>query len=565
MSRLFAGAVLLPAFVLLLWMQSLLDLRLPVQNDILIHLRWSEQFLTALRDGWLLPRWTFASFGGLGDPTFSYYQPLFYYLTSAYALLGLSQPQALLWAALTPFVMLGLVVHFVILRHYDGRHALAGACFVVLCPVLFFLSAQMGAFPWTLSLPFSILFVRESVREQPRPAWVAVLVALLCLSHLLSALIALLAAGAGRLVLHIPARRNLLAHAGWLFGAILGLALAAFFVYPAVTQLSLINPTGWTDGANFDWRRAFAFPTFTFLQYGLRWPAIQWPFALLTLALSLLVLLARRGEPGRDQVAARRFAVVALVALALGSELAYPLYALLPPLQKIQFPYRFVFVGSILASIALVLHLLDGGWSRWGRLLRIGAVLVIAGYVAQTLFLQWQLHRAGQRLPESITYMQGTFGQPEYLPAVRGPQWKKYVQDGMLAGECRRLGIECQATPDNDSHHFATVITTSEAVSVRLPRFAYPAWQLALDGTVQPLVAERATGVVVAQLPPGRHVVSLRWIGLPADRTGRRIALGALVILLGLFAYGFVRRRKQRGVSVRSAELASTTSASVLR
>lgn len=540
-----AGALLL-AFVLLLWAQSLVELRLPKQVDILVHLRWSDQFLAALQEGVLLPRWAWASFGGLGDPTFSYYQPLFYYITSIYALLGASGPRALLLGALTPFVILGLVVQFSILKRYGAGRALLGACFVVFCPVLFFLAAQMAAYPWTLSLPFSILFIRESTRDEPRPARVAILLALLCLSHLLSGLIALMATGVGRLLLHVPARHNLMRHGAWLLGVALGLGLAAFFVYPAVTQLGLINPAGWTGGDNFDWRRAFAFPTVTFMQYGLRWAAIQWPFAVFALAMCLLVLLARRpAVPTPGQVLARRFTIVALAALALGSELAYPLYAMLPPLQKIQFPYRFVFVATILASIALVLHLYEGGWSRWNRLLRLAALAVFAGYFAQTLLLQWQIHTSGLDLPQREQYMQGVFGQPEYLPAVRGPHWKQYVEDGGLVGECLRLRIACTPAQPDRTHGFAATVETPRAVSVRLPMFAYPAWQLVVDGAPQGLVADPDTGVVVARLAPGRHEVVLRWIGLGADATGRTISAVALVLVLLMLAAGLVKRRPQ--------------------
>lgn len=541
-----AGALLL-AFVLLLWAQSLLGLKLSRQVDILVHLRWSDQFLAALQEGWLLPRWAWASFGGLGDPTFSYYQPLFYYITSAWSLLGFTAPQALLWGALTPFVMLGLILYAAIFKHYDGKRALLAACFVVFCPVLFFLSAQMAAYPWTLSLPFSILFIRESTRDRgidgPRPARVAILLALLCLSHLLSALIALLATGVGRLVLQPPARRNLARHAGWLLGVALGLALAAFFVYPAVSQLHLINPDGWTGGANFDWRRAFAFPTFTFMQYGLRWAAIQWPFALLALGMCLLVLLARRGlEPTPGQLLARRFAIVGLAALALGSELAYPLYAALPPLQKLQFPYRFVFVAAILGSIALALHLLDGGWARWNKLLRVAALALVAGYCAQTLLLQWQLFKAGEVLPQREQYMQGMFGQPEYLPAVRGRQWKEYVENGKLIGECQRLAIACTPARNDGTHGFAATIETPRAVDVRLPIFAYPAWEVSVDGAHRPLAADPATGMTLVRLAPGKHEVALHWAGLPADTIGRTVSLAALAVVLLMLAFG--RRRR---------------------
>jgi uncharacterized membrane protein len=85
-----AGAAILLLCAVLLWLQPLVGLRLPHQNDLLIHLQWSDQFLAALREGWLLPRWAAASHEGLGDPTFMYYQPLFYYVTSALVLLGAS-------------------------------------------------------------------------------------------------------------------------------------------------------------------------------------------------------------------------------------------------------------------------------------------------------------------------------------------------------------------------------------------------------------------------------------------------------------------------------------------
>ena len=71
--RYVAGLVAVTLFAVLLWLQPLLTLRLPHQVDLLVHLRWSDQFFSALRDGWLLPRWAYASHGGVDKRRFEMY------------------------------------------------------------------------------------------------------------------------------------------------------------------------------------------------------------------------------------------------------------------------------------------------------------------------------------------------------------------------------------------------------------------------------------------------------------------------------------------------------------
>jgi hypothetical protein len=536
-----AGAACLLALIALLWAHPLLSASLAHQNDIPVHLRWAEQFLAAFREGWVLPRWAYASRGGLGDPTFFYYQPLFYYITTPIALLGVSSERALMLGAMVPYVLLAGVVYLGVLRRYPNRQALLGAMFVVACPLLYFLSTHMAAFPWSLSLPFSVLFVAESSRDEPRPQRVAILICLVCLSHLLSGLMTLLCAGLGRLIFAFPNRRTLPGNIAWAAGVALGLALSAFFVYPAVTQMSLITPTGWTTGS-FDWRKCFIFPTFSLLHHPLHWFAIQWPLALLALVLAVVGVIQRRyGALNPRQVQAQRIAIVALAAVALGTELAYPLYAGLQAMQKLQFPYRFVFLASILGSVALVIHLCEGAWARWGRIARAVVVLLVLAQFGQLAIMERNLYRDGERLMDRAHFMQGVYGQPEYLPAVSGPHWDKYIADGKLDGECRRLGIQCQQTSQH-THAESFTIDTPRAVAVRLPLFAFPAWRLSVDGQPQALVADPDTGTVVAQLAPGRHQVALAWAGLPAEKTGRIITLVALALLALLLVRARMRR-----------------------
>jgi hypothetical protein len=550
-----AGLACLGLFIGLMWLYPLLTLRLTDQHDIPTHLRWAEQFADALRDGQLLPRWAHASLHGLGDPSFVYYQPLFYYVTSAFALLGLRSEYALLLAIIVPYVLLGAIVYRTFLGSYPDRVALAGALFVIVGPLLYFLSTNLGAYPWSLSLPFSVLFAAESSRERPRASRLGILLSLVCLSHLLSGLITLCATALGRLLFAFPSRRNLRGHLGWAAGVLLGLALAAFFIYPAVTQLKLINPAGWADSDRM-WARAFVFPI-AHARDGLRWAAIQWPLGVVTLATAALCLIPRQRPATPMQVLARRLAVVALAALLLSTELAYPLYATIKQMQMLQYPYRFVFIAAVLANLALAIHVAEGAWAGWGRMVRAAAVLLVLAQCALSGFLQVSLVRSGVQLPDRAHFMAGRFGQPEYLPAVHGPHWQQWVADGKLEGECKRLGIQCD-TPVQRTHALSVAIDTPRALAVRLPVFAFPAWSLTVDGQPQALVPDPDTGLPLAQLAPGRHLVALRWTGTPADKTGRVVSLAALAVLLALLAAGWLRRG-ERLVEDAAAEDAAGT------
>lgn len=539
------GILVLAAAVVLLSLLPLGALRQVPGYDILIHLRWADQFYTALQEGKWLPRWVPASFNGLGDPTFFYYQPLFYYVSSVFRTLGFAPQRALMLAATVPYVVLAAIVYTAILKRHTHDWALAGAALVVASPPLLFVTTHMGFLPWSLGIPLSVLVVMESLRPQPRPVRLAILLGLTCLSHLLSAEMALLCAGVSRLVLYVrlrPQLPQLTIETHWIAGVAVGLALAAFFIYPAVTQMHLINPDGWTKGQTYHWKAAMLFPTFTRVLYGSRWLAFQWPIPLIVLGMALFVVVGQRRRAG-PRGDAWRLAVGALAALALGSELAYPLYALLGPMQTLQFPFRFLPLAAILAGIAFVLHLCEGGWRDAARPMRILAVLLALGYAAQSLYVEWDVYRYGKPLPSRDKYMAGRFGQPEYLVAAHGPDWEAYIKNGKLAGECARLQISCDEPAPRLTHAYSAVIDTPRAVTLRLPMFAFPAWGLSVDGAPQALRPDPDTGLVLVDLAPGRHAVGLRWVDLPAERTGRVITLIALIALAALL---FLQRRAAR-------------------
>lgn len=529
-------SIVLAAIVaLVILFQPLVLNHLIPQGDYVIHLRWATQFAGGLSDGVAYPRWAYASHGGLGDPTFVYYQPLFYYVVSALNFFTVDIDQAVRVSILVGNVLLALAAYSSLRLHCSGWRLALGVAAVQSLPLFFFLTAYYGALPWVFALPFALLFANESARMTPRAHWLAVWLALLTLSHILSALMLLITVALGAVTLVFQDRsRGIEFFLRWLVGVGIGLLLCAPYLFPAVTQQHLITPAGWTADPTLDWRRSFAFPLVSYLTYGFRWFALQWPFPLITVGMALsALLLTRRMSNNESTTVARALAIFALVALLFSSELAWPLYAYLPVLEKIQWPYRFVAPAMLCAglSLAIVLSVRPLRAHYQQRPLATVCALAAAGScVLIALLLQLGVMKEGRPPVIASEAMRGAFGQPEYLPAKAGPGWREYLEAGGWATECRRVGVECSEVV-RTSHGWSGKVSATLPVTVRVPIFFYPAWSAWINGTSLPAQADPATGLIRFELPAGQHDLRVSWEGLPAERVGWWLSLVGLLLL----------------------------------
>ncbi|NWG73952.1 MAG: hypothetical protein HXY24_05005 [Rubrivivax sp.] len=262
----------------LLWGYPLLALdRLFVNVDLLTHYRWASQFIDAIDQGILIPRWMPLSHLGLGDPTFLYYSPLFYYVVWGFHLIFGDVWVALKVAAVAGNALSGFVAFCALRRWMCWRLAATGALVLQLSPVTFFLGYSHNAFPWQFAQAWVIWLLAASFEGRPKisVAWATAAVAL---THILSAFMALCCISLAKLLIVLSDRdreawRDLFTWCGWV---LLGLMAAAFYVLPAVTTQDLINSAGWRDERWLDWRNAFIFSTWTQAEFGTRWWAFQW-------------------------------------------------------------------------------------------------------------------------------------------------------------------------------------------------------------------------------------------------------------------------------------------------
>lgn len=303
----------------------------PLAHDSFwINAVWTDQFAAELARGNLYPRWLPQSHGGLGSPVFYYYPPLAFYLSGAAQLLGLAPHQAVLAAFAVAFLLSGIGA-FLWLE--DRPNPLIGALLFVAAPYHVLDFVYRGAQAESLAialLPFLAIGLRR-IADGRGAVPAALAYGALIMTHLPLALLASLFFVAPFALLH----RDRLA--GFALAVALGIALSAIYLLPALALephrdsarlygLPHLRPAYWTL-----WQGNLA-----------DGPVRMMLFVAATLAAASLAAIAA-GQ--------RRAGIAGLIATALAVGLIPGLWSL-PPIGKVQFPYRVLPLAELALAAA---------------------------------------------------------------------------------------------------------------------------------------------------------------------------------------------------------------------
>lgn len=520
--------------------------------DLRTHYRWSQQFASALAEGTWYPRWMPLANFGLGEASFVIVHPGYYYLIAGLAACGLGIWDAMRLAATAATFFLGLGAYWVLRDGTSVKWAWAGAVALQASPGVLFLFGFHNTLPWHFSMPLALLAIGLSVKERTPPLSIplALTIGSLCMTHLLVAFMVLVCVGVMKIVDFFWGARDRRAarFLGWSGSVVLGIALAAVYVLLAVTSKSLFSNDYPGADLYMNWRNSFILPFVTAAIFGVRWMSVQWVLPLVPVT-SLLVtgfVIYRLGDR-RDGVwrMTSRLTVVGAVALFLASEFAYPLYAAIPFLTHVQWPYRFFSVASVASGLALPLAGFIAFRGGGSRLVKISVIGCFGLSFALVGMLQMMLWRTGADPHLGAATMTGNVGQRGAEPATIGPHWENYVGAGGLDGYCARRGLGC-STRVQQAHRHDWRITAESGSPVVLPLFAFPAWTLYLDGVPGATGIDADTGLITVDLPAGTHEISVRWTGFWQERVGLGISAAALALIIALG----IGRRVRGGHSV---------------
>ena len=507
--------------------------------DFNAHYAWAVQFAEGLRDGDPYPHWMWRGNFGLGEAALLFYSPLFYYVCGAVRLLTSNT-----WAAMRIVFVLSTILTGIygwrLLRPWTGNvHALVGALLVQWAPMIFMIFYYFNGFPWAVGFAALVALTHYVVRRGAFEHWVDVrvslAVAVLVLTHLVSALMALISFSFMSLWFVRRTKdgsRAVHRAVSWFVSAGFGLALSMFYLFPALSGMHLISSAVWTTV--FTPWNAFAFPTVTALSFGMRWFSFQWAVP----AVVLFGVVAATWRAWRGDVSNRLveplmiMLIVSWASLFLASELSYPLWLIDTPLRLVQFPHRFIYVSSATGLLANLLALSDLrriGPTRLQKL--VVALPLVLGFVstgvlsAKLSFIDGKPHRL------SVDDTKPYAGLPEYRPPTQGEHWHDYYRAGGFAAECAEKMLTCRAV-ETTSLLQAWLVSGSQPAHLRLPLFVFPAWQVTIDGTSVLSAADPATGLISIDLPAGTHRVAASWTRLDAERIGLITSVLAALLLV---------------------------------
>jgi hypothetical protein len=337
--------------------------------DGFLHLGWAVGWARQVAGGWWWPQWSDLNWAGAGTFALAIYPPLFRHLVGVPLLAGVPADHALAGALLAVLLLNGagaLALARLWLRPGGWRWLLLLTA--TLNPYLLVNVYVRGAWPealaqgWLWWLAVGLLGVRR------QKAWGLALSALaiagVVWSNWNSALLLLILWGLA--AAGLAAQRAWKPLGLWLTGLLLGLGVSAPFWLPALQLLPQVRPP--IPSGLFLWE-FFGVGAAGASSFGrLLW--IQ--------ALVLLLLLALRwlGWGRRSSGLGRWGLVLAALALVMMLPISQPIYGLVAPLQRIQFPWRWLGPGWFGALLWLCspgalpkAAGLAAGWRRTGLVL----------------------------------------------------------------------------------------------------------------------------------------------------------------------------------------------------
>ncbi|MBN1640616.1 MAG: hypothetical protein JXA09_05210 [Anaerolineae bacterium] len=556
-----------------------------------------QQLVAALRAGAFPVRWMPDAAYGLGYPFYSYYAALPYYVAAALCTLGWGTIQALQATQALGFLLTAGSMALLARRVFRKPAAAALAVVAYTCAPFHLVNvyvrgdslSEFYAFVFYPLICWALLRLCDAPSAR-NAAWVALSYGGLILTHNLSALMFtpfvilyalylllrsrvrstpaqsardgadVRAPGhAARLpgtrrpfppawIERLPWRR-----AAWMLGGgLLGLALSATLWLVVLGEMDQV----WMGSKDIQTSGFFHFEGhLRGLDLVQRSPLFDYavapggtPFAMgLFQAIAIgagVVAWTVRLVRGRARPMSTAWAAGLILSTALITPLSRPLWAHLPVLSLVQFPWRFLSVQAFFGAL-VVGALVDGVEQSWELVAPVAVLLAAAavGGLRPEYVAIENRDLTPQRLAlfESFTTNIGTTIRGEYLPAAVEPRpyasavtLNRGQQPAPVAleGELARATL---VRRDARGEEWEIEVVTAQA-QIAFHTHDYPGWTATIDGAPIAIAPLAGSGRIAASAPQGTHTVALRLGRTPVQWAADLLALSALLAIVVLLA-----------------------------
>ena len=522
--------ILLAASILV--MLPVIIVGFPKGADLPNHLQFATSFYDALRAGNIHPGWLAESNFGLGDPRFVFYPPALYYLFAGTRFLtGAWYP-----AFVVSFVALtfagGLGAYWWARTAFDQRLALGGAILFIIAPYHlneFYQASLLAEYAACAVLPFLFAFVERICRRQSRVdlLGLAAAYALLLLTHLPLAVIGSIAITIYALV-RIE-RPNFWRTIARLSGAaLLGLAASSYFWWPMLAELSWIKGSEHDPKPYFDYRLNFVFSPSALTNRN-TWYANVMALAVVAFFLPGLILVLRSfRKTGANRMLRATF-IVLCVTFLMSTSLSRPVWAMVPKLSEVQFPWRWFAITSLMGALMVAASV--PAWLDCMRArLQARHLLVISVFVLSLVFTGIEVVQDSEYLsPSAFTALTQeapvAVSVKDWMPIWSGDYVRAYNARTQATDASRTVSV----TAWNPEHR-TFAITAGAPTELLVRTFFYPRWIASANGQVLP-VNPTPEGLLKISVPAGATSVDLSFQKPARVRVAELISIAAWMLI----------------------------------
>jgi hypothetical protein len=533
------------------------------------------EFDQTFRDGYLWPRWSPDFSFGYGYPLFNLYAPLAFYVAEMFHLLGLGFTASIKTVYVLATIGAGLGMYGFARRLFGPSAGLLAAVVYMYVPfhlVEIFVRSAYAEFMTLAIIPllfwaFTELIAAPSLR---RMALAGLAYGVLVLTHnasfltftpLLMVYILYLVTAKSK----FRVKSFVLPALSAIAAGLLGLALAAIYLIPLITEIRFIKVEQWTSGS-YDYLQHFVYFSQFFSpewSYGYAGVGLlddfsyQLGIVVYVLVTFALVSILTRRFPHHGT--ALFFLVSTILIILLMSTLAEPVWRILPIASLVQFPWRLLgmtaFTMSVVAGSQFAnnkLQIANGEAQIADRksqienrksftplyLLCLTIVLASLPYTLPqyTEIPAWAeiplavVNWDRASIEDRVGMVSVTEEQPQTSP----------MEQQFLNGEPLTVAgiIAGQGTVETLRHGGASDevrVVAAEPVTLQFYTYDYPGWHVTLDGQSIAHRYEPPYGLITVDVPPGEHILLLRMGTTPPRTLGAILSGLALLIIVGFW------------------------------
>ncbi len=511
----------------------------PSGHDSNAHLTYTYLFDAAFQQRQFPVRWIEWVRSGYSQPVFNFYQPGLYYLIEA---THLAIPSLLLSLKFTIVGLwwLGALFMFLLCRPHGTLPAALAAALFALSPYLMLDAWVRTAYPElaAMALAPGVLWSIDAFIRTSRRRYLialAILTSLMLLCHLPSTLI-FTPVFAAYIAIRAPRRAPAL-----LAASTAGLAMAAFYVWPALSERHLIQMQALTHNY-FDFHHHFVYPS-QWLHYAWGYgnssdgPHDGMSFQISIVQWAILIATATAIAAGRWRARALMlWGGVIAFAMVMMTSASMKVWEAFPPLAFIQFPWRFLMLIPLATSILAATLLGSIRSPRTQALIVLTVVaaqlLLTHSYLAPARYLPPQaacIDKPGWRYSAEADGV--AFYEQGYFPTGASRLPAKGVDVGRWT-IADSTGIVQPLVLNDDRLLLDVASPVGAGMQLSINSHFFPGWTVRIDGAETAVRVQPASGYMLVDVPPGRHHVEA---ALANTRTRSRAnlvsAIGAFAVL----------------------------------